>query len=377
MSSFNSHLQLESNHMNSTPFRKDSTRRKSLSELSTHMQMQSYYQQQYQQTPSSLSSSSLLSPQHMPPSSPTHLPPIYPHLSASPSSITHTPSQLHHSPSIHTSIHHTQAPSRRLAHIRSEQKRRENINSGFEELKNIVPTCRGCADSKAIILKKAVHYIQALETEVRKLKSPSVHADHPSLESPSLPPVPIASASSLHEPQSSHLSSSSRSNPSHSTYGVNDMRARTEVRKHDDAHNNCMYNEGPNNLDKYSQVRSPLPGVRQSLPPVRSFSQPSINAFNLEQEGNYNYRFEHLKRTSTEWKNDWDGCQAYGNGYATNGYMSTALVGSSRNEYGLNVIDNARRDRVYEEGNERDERVGIGVGRDIKFEMVGHSYRMD
>ncbi|CAG8650119.1 6893_t:CDS:2, partial [Paraglomus occultum] len=257
------------------------------------------------------------------------------------------------------------APSRRLAHIRSEQKRRENINSGFEELKNIVPTCRGCADSKAIILKKAVHYIQALESEVRKLKSPSIHADH---SSSSHPPVPIASAGNLHEPQSSHAPPISRGDPSHSTYGVNDMGARTEVRKHDDAHSNYMYDEGgPNNLDKYPRVRSPLLGVRQSLPPVRSFSQPSINAFNIEQEGNYNYRCEHLKRTSTEWKNDWDGYQSYGNGYATSGYMSTALVGPSRNDYGLNVIDNARRDRDYEERSERDDRVGIGVGRDIKF----------
>jgi hypothetical protein len=45
-------------------------------------------------------------------------------------------------------------PNRRIAHILSEQKRRENINSGFEELKSIVPSCRGCADSKAVILRK-------------------------------------------------------------------------------------------------------------------------------------------------------------------------------------------------------------------------------
>ncbi|CAG8528773.1 10553_t:CDS:2 [Ambispora leptoticha] len=70
-------------------------------------------------------------------------------------------------PPTHT---HSQTPNRRLAHILSEQKRRENINSGFEELKNIVPTCRGHADSKAVILRKAVRYIQNLESEVEKLR---------------------------------------------------------------------------------------------------------------------------------------------------------------------------------------------------------------
>lgn len=63
--------------------------------------------------------------------------------------LQHPPPQSQQSqPQTHT------PPNRRIAHILSEQKRRENINSGFEELKSIVPSCRGCADSKAVILRK-------------------------------------------------------------------------------------------------------------------------------------------------------------------------------------------------------------------------------
>nr|CAG8476998.1 4836_t:CDS:2 [Entrophospora candida] len=47
------------------------------------------------------------------------------------------------------------SPNRRMAHILSEKKRRNNINSGFLELKGIVPNCRDSGDSKASILKKA------------------------------------------------------------------------------------------------------------------------------------------------------------------------------------------------------------------------------
>ncbi|KAK9382054.1 uncharacterized protein V2V93DRAFT_170388 [Kockiozyma suomiensis] len=56
--------------------------------------------------------------------------------------------------------------SRRFAHILSEQRRRENINGGFIELKGSIPECRGSQDSKAVILRKAVLYIASLESEL-------------------------------------------------------------------------------------------------------------------------------------------------------------------------------------------------------------------
>ncbi|KAF8978087.1 hypothetical protein BGZ46_006835 [Entomortierella lignicola] len=59
-------------------------------------------------------------------------------------------------------------PNRRLAHILSEQKRREKINGGFDELKSVVPECAQNTDSKATILKKAVSYILLLEDELRR-----------------------------------------------------------------------------------------------------------------------------------------------------------------------------------------------------------------
>ncbi|RUP45561.1 hypothetical protein BC936DRAFT_148011 [Jimgerdemannia flammicorona] len=55
----------------------------------------------------------------------------------------------------------TQVPhmnSRREAHILAEQKRRGNINLGFDELKSVVPTCANTTDSKAMILKKGMHW---------------------------------------------------------------------------------------------------------------------------------------------------------------------------------------------------------------------------
>ncbi|KAF9111298.1 hypothetical protein BGX27_005137 [Mortierella sp. AM989] len=59
-------------------------------------------------------------------------------------------------------------PTRRVAHIISEQKRREKINGGFDELKSVIPECAQNTDSKATILRKAVDYIMALEDELRK-----------------------------------------------------------------------------------------------------------------------------------------------------------------------------------------------------------------
>lgn len=47
--------------------------------------------------------------------------------------------------------------ARKKAHIISEQKRRQSINEGFEELKKIVPS-RNSTDSKAVILRKGNIY---------------------------------------------------------------------------------------------------------------------------------------------------------------------------------------------------------------------------
>ncbi|KAK3846302.1 MAG: hypothetical protein J3R72DRAFT_471875 [Linnemannia gamsii] len=59
-------------------------------------------------------------------------------------------------------------PTRRVAHIISEQKRREKINGGFDELKSVIPECAQNTDSKATILRKATDYILLLEEELRK-----------------------------------------------------------------------------------------------------------------------------------------------------------------------------------------------------------------
>ncbi|KAG0291705.1 hypothetical protein BGZ96_004914 [Linnemannia gamsii] len=59
-------------------------------------------------------------------------------------------------------------PTRRMAHILSEQKRREKINGGFDELKSVIPECAENTDSKASILRKAVDYICLLEDELRR-----------------------------------------------------------------------------------------------------------------------------------------------------------------------------------------------------------------
>ncbi|KAK9475140.1 Myc-type, basic helix-loop-helix domain-containing protein [Dipodascopsis tothii] len=60
--------------------------------------------------------------------------------------------------------------SRRVAHILSEQRRRESINGGFLELKSSIPHCRGTQDSKAVILRKAVNYIAVLEGELARAR---------------------------------------------------------------------------------------------------------------------------------------------------------------------------------------------------------------
>ncbi|GAC95784.1 transcription factor [Pseudozyma hubeiensis SY62] len=58
--------------------------------------------------------------------------------------------------------------NRRVAHLLSEQKRRESINTGFEDLRQAIPACRDGQDSKATILKRALEYIRELEGVVER-----------------------------------------------------------------------------------------------------------------------------------------------------------------------------------------------------------------
>ena len=51
------------------------------------------------------------------------------------------------------------ADARRHAHSMSEQKRRQNINDGFEALRAIIPSCRGGNDSKAVVLRKGIQFV--------------------------------------------------------------------------------------------------------------------------------------------------------------------------------------------------------------------------
>ncbi|CAG8537705.1 3924_t:CDS:2 [Ambispora gerdemannii] len=55
-------------------------------------------------------------------------------------------------------------------HIASEQKRRQNIRSGFDQLVDIVPTLSQCHRSEALILQKSVEYIQQLLIQKSELK---------------------------------------------------------------------------------------------------------------------------------------------------------------------------------------------------------------
>lgn len=62
--------------------------------------------------------------------------------------------------------------NRRVAHLLSEQKRRESINTGFEDLRQAIPACRDGQDSKATILKRALEYIRELESVVDRQHRP-------------------------------------------------------------------------------------------------------------------------------------------------------------------------------------------------------------
>ncbi|CAG8624349.1 3537_t:CDS:2 [Cetraspora pellucida] len=132
--------------------------------------------------------------------------------------------QLHQPPPPQTQQQQSHTPpNRRIAHILSEQKRRENINSGFEELKSIVPSCRGCADSKAIILRKAAHYIQALEAQIQKLKQSSSGSTTPNT-SVTTPPLvsPVMSVKSI---PSGHIHMHGGVN-GNSMYAINEFNQR-------------------------------------------------------------------------------------------------------------------------------------------------------
>eukprot|EP00126_Sphaerothecum_destruens_P013160 Sdes_comp22518_c0_seq1m20960 len=70
---------------------------------------------------------------------------------------------------------------RRSAHIAAEQKRRNNIKTGFDELQHMIPSCKKGASSKqskATVLKQAIDYIGhlikekcSLVGEVQKLRN--------------------------------------------------------------------------------------------------------------------------------------------------------------------------------------------------------------
>ena len=58
--------------------------------------------------------------------------------------------------------------NRRVAHLLSEQRRRESINTGFEDLRQALPACRDGQDSKATVLRRAVEYIHELESIIER-----------------------------------------------------------------------------------------------------------------------------------------------------------------------------------------------------------------
>lgn len=106
-----------------------------------------------------------------------------------------------------STISSTSSSNRRHAHILSEQRRRENINGGFQLLKNSVPFCKGTQDSKAMILKKAVEYIMSLEQELAQLRyhEGMAHQPPPPQHSPISQMAPSHHAHHYGHPQSAGL----------------------------------------------------------------------------------------------------------------------------------------------------------------------------
>ncbi|KAJ2712990.1 Transcription factor [Coemansia sp. Cherry 401B] len=63
-------------------------------------------------------------------------------------------------------------------HIASEQKRRQNIRVGYDQLIQIVPTLTPSQRSEALILQKTVEYIRYLLMEREILESQVKEAGH-------------------------------------------------------------------------------------------------------------------------------------------------------------------------------------------------------
>ncbi|KAJ1818795.1 hypothetical protein GGH91_004190 [Coemansia sp. RSA 2671] len=63
-------------------------------------------------------------------------------------------------------------------HIASEQKRRQNIRTGYDQLIQIVPTLTPSQRSEALILQKTVEYIKYLLMEREILEGQLKDASH-------------------------------------------------------------------------------------------------------------------------------------------------------------------------------------------------------
>ncbi|PWN52995.1 hypothetical protein IE53DRAFT_366736 [Violaceomyces palustris] len=92
-----------------------------------------------------------------------------------------------------TSTASSSGPSanRRVAHLLSEQRRRESINSGFEDLRQSLPACRDGQDSKATVLRRAVEYIHELESIIsreHRLKAEGIERGFPVRGPPAVDP---------------------------------------------------------------------------------------------------------------------------------------------------------------------------------------------
>ncbi|KAK9478133.1 hypothetical protein V1514DRAFT_331704 [Lipomyces japonicus] len=155
--------------------------------------------------------------------------------------------------------HTTKSPgsNRRFAHILSEQRRRENINGGFLELKDAIPQCRGAQDSKAAILRKAVIYIASLESEVRRLKTSQQSQfspqplNHPPpaiyVHSPvQVLPIPPNTPASLTNPYPSQYYSQPNAQPH--------LHAHAHAHAHAYAYPNNHPNHHPNHPNHHSHV---------------------------------------------------------------------------------------------------------------------------
>ncbi|KAG0341101.1 hypothetical protein BG000_010257 [Podila horticola] len=138
-------------------------------QMQQQMQQQQQQQQQHQSSSSSQKTRSrsksltIPTPRIIPPT--RVIPPRAPQTSAP---RKYHGRQTRKSPSAPVVVKEDIDPTRRVAHIISEQKRREKINGGFDELKSVIPECAQNTDSKATILRKAVDYILLLEDELRK-----------------------------------------------------------------------------------------------------------------------------------------------------------------------------------------------------------------